>query len=40
MYIFGSTINGTSNKNSDIDIDIAYLLVQDFNECEIFMHRN
>lgn len=35
VYIFGSTIKGTSNKNSDIDI--AYISDQDFNEYEIFM---
>lgn len=35
IYIFGSTVKGTANNNSDIDI--AYLSVQDFNEYEIFM---
>jgi uncharacterized protein len=35
VYIFGSTIKGTSNKNSDIDI--AYLSDQKFDEYEIFM---
>jgi predicted nucleotidyltransferase len=35
VYIFGSTIKGTSNRNSDIDI--AYLSDQNFDEYEIFM---
>jgi uncharacterized protein len=35
IYIFGSTVKGTSNNNSDIDT--AYLSDQDFNGYEIFM---
>lgn len=35
VYIFGSAVKGTSNKNSDIDI--AYLSDQNFDEYEIFM---
>ena len=35
IYIFGSTVKGTSNKNSDIDI--AYLSDQKIDEYEIFM---
>jgi len=35
IYIFGSTVKGTSNKNSDIDI--AYLSHQKMDEYETFM---
>ncbi len=35
VYIFGSTIKGTSNKNSDIDI--AYLSDQTLDEYQTFM---
>ncbi|MGQ4668897.1 nucleotidyltransferase domain-containing protein [Metabacillus halosaccharovorans] len=35
VYIFGSTLKGTSNKYSDIDI--AYLSDQEINEYENFM---
>jgi uncharacterized protein len=35
IYIFGSTVKGTANKNSDIDI--AYLSNQKMDEYETFM---
>ncbi|MDQ0862012.1 nucleotidyltransferase domain-containing protein [Bacillus sp. V2I10] len=35
IYIFGSTVKGTSHKNSDLDI--AFLPGSDINEYEIFI---
>jgi predicted nucleotidyltransferase len=35
IYIFGSTIKGTSNSNSDVDL--AYLSEKSYDEYEIFM---
>jgi predicted nucleotidyltransferase len=35
VYIFGSTVKGTANKNSDIDI--AFLTEQKFDEYETFI---
>jgi len=35
VYIFGSSVKGTSNKNREIDI--AYLSDQEINEYENFM---
>jgi predicted nucleotidyltransferase len=35
IYIFGSTVKGTSNSNSDVDV--AYLSEESYDEYEIFM---